>query len=285
VAGGHCGGHFRVEFHAVLERVHARGHALASTGQIARVRGHLDAAGMGRGDDGSKLGARPGRDAGLGAVQVELQEICPVVELAERQRQQLVGILRFDRSFAGHRSGPIDPCARGSHMREARPAAPAIPDSEAEGPDPAVNRIGDPRRTYVARPADAGAGHEPAVRLGDGQKPLGRIVYAGDPVGPARQRQVAVAIDHAGNESRAARIDYIGHVRGPVRLRPLVILRPDPRDPAVDDQDADSQLQPVRPAVGKSAIPIQRRSHVLETCRRRLRSNVPNRAPWQAAPG
>ena len=88
-------------------------------------------------------------------VEVELEEVGAVVELADRVRQQLVGVVGHD-GVRRRRQGSslVEPRAGGADVRELRPRRPAVADAEAQRPPLAVDR--DPRRTAPRRRAPSG---------------------------------------------------------------------------------------------------------------------------------
>ena len=90
------------------------------------------------------------------AVEVELQEVGAVVELADRVRQQLVGGIGRDGVVAGGRLPRLSSQVPAARMY-GKPAAacPAVANAEAQRPTPTVDRVLDVRRPDVARPADA----------------------------------------------------------------------------------------------------------------------------------
>ena len=216
---------------------------------------------------GTSSSADQGATPGLRPVQVELEQVGAVVELADREAQQLVGVVRLPRSGAGHRAGAVQPRPGCPDVREARTTPPPVAHAQAEGAQAPVDRVLHPRRPDVARPAHARRGHQARVALGDGEEPLGRIVDAIDPVGAAGQGQVAVAVDHARHERRAARVDDVGSARNLA----LVVARTDPCDHAVRNEDARAQPQTIRAPVGEGTVPVERRlssGHPIGTDRR-----------------
>jgi hypothetical protein len=124
---------------------------------------------------------------------------------------------------------------------------------------PPVDRIVAYRRADVPCPADAGASQQPGVVLGDLGQPLRRIEAAVDPVSAARQRQMAVAVHHPGDDSRAGSVDDDG-VPGELRL---VSGIPEPLDAVAGDKDAHANAQ-LRPGpVGQGSITVQGAHSVL----------------------
>ena len=145
----------------MLDRVHAGRHADPRAGQVRRVGRHLRAAGMRGRDDRRDLVGAPRGDAGLRPVEIELEQVGAVIELAHRKPQQLVGVLRLDRSVAGHRPGAVQPCAGGADVRDARSAAPPVADAEAQCPHATIDRVstrGAPTSRAQRTPARSSAG-------------------------------------------------------------------------------------------------------------------------------
>ncbi len=159
----------------------------------------------------------PRRRVRIRPVEVELQEVGAVVELADRVRQQLVGRCRPRPVCAAGGSVPrlVEPRAGGPDVREVRPRRPAIPNAEAQRPPPAVDRVLDVRRADVAGPADACAGQQPPLRSAtssessSGGSSMRSIQWA-----PPGQGDVAVAVDHARDDRGAARVDDLEAVGG-----------------------------------------------------------------------
>jgi hypothetical protein len=133
---------------------------------------------------------------------------------------------------------------------------PALAEAEAEGPRLSVDGIDQSRRADVTRPADPGPGEEPGVALGDAEERLRGIVDPLDPVGTARQRHVAVSVDHARHEGRARRIDDLEP--GPGGHFSLIVGRPNPADPTLLDEDADADPQAIRTGVGQRPVAVER---------------------------
>jgi hypothetical protein len=93
--------------------------------------------------------------------------------------------------------------------------------------------------------------------IGDAEESVGRIIDPIDPVSAAGQGHVAVAVDHARDDRRAGGVDDLD-ARAEVAL---VAGLPDPRDPAIVDQDAHPQAKALRAGVGESGIPVEDSSH------------------------
>ena len=89
------------------------------------------------------------------------------------------------------------------------------------------------------------------VVLRGGEQRLRRIVESLDPVGAARPRHMAVAIDQARHERRTGTV----HHRRVTRVL-LPAGRTNPLDGSVRHEDADIALQGQRPAVGQGATGI-----------------------------
>jgi hypothetical protein len=140
-------------------------------------------------------------------------------------------------------------------MRPARPPARAIPDAKTECPVPTIDRIASDRRPDIARPANPGRREQGGVAGGRRDGNGGWILAALDPVGAARHREVAVAVDHAGNDGRPAGIDELETIGRPGIF--LTVGGADPGDPVTVDQDAHSQLEGVAPAIRERSTAIE----------------------------
>ena len=70
---------------------------------------------------------------------------------------------------------------------------------------------------------------------------LGVVCPSGDPMGPAGQGDVAVTVDHSGNDGRTTGVD---HLRTLARIR-LVVAFGNPSNRSVFDQHADAQSEGV----------------------------------------
>src|SRR4051794_2557667 len=145
------------------------------------------------------------------------------------------------------------PRPRRPDHRAAPEAGPAIAETEAQRSLATVDRVDAAWRADIASPANAGTRQQVGIPLGRRQQPV-RIVEASvDPVRTAGQRHVTVAVDETGHDRRARCVDDVrSGVDGP-----LVVGRPQPGDPAVLDEDRDATLEPLRPAVGKRAVPVE----------------------------
>ena len=146
----------------------------------------------------------------VGAVEVELEEVGAVVELADRARRRSSSpSVASTVSPAGQRAGlrratsPRRACGGSRPWPRQRSRTP-----EAERALAAVDRVDAVRRADVARPADAGVRQQPRVVLRDvaasargGSRP--RSIQCE----PPGHRQVAVAVDHARDDRRAAGVD------------------------------------------------------------------------------
>src|SRR6185437_9730073 len=125
-------------------------------------------------------------------------------------------------------------------------------DVEAQRPLLPVRAGCPPRRAHVARPADARAVLQFAVRLGDLEQDFAWVGAAVDPVRPARQGQVAVPVDHAGHDRGPARV----HDLAASGQLPLVAGRPDPADGVLLDEHAHAQPELGGAAVGHRRVAI-----------------------------
>ncbi len=192
------------------------------------------------------------------AVEVELDEIGAVVELAHRRGQKSFTIRHFRAQALGQDACARDPCACCAHIWVLATTGPAIPHSKRQGAFAAIDRVGSCGRTDVTRPAHARRPQEPRVVLSDLHQPLGWIEATLDPVRATRHGQVAVAVDQAGDDRAAGRVNHLG-----VAGIGLVIGRPDPRDPVPLDQHTDPHLRIRSGRVGQRRIAIENALHTL----------------------
>jgi hypothetical protein len=86
----------------------------------------------------------------------------------------------------------------------------------------------------------------------------------------ARQREVAVAVDQAGHDRAAGRVDDLD-----VSRRRLVVDRPDPHDAVVLDQQADADPQVRAGAVGERGVTVQGARHAATMPRPARRGRTP----------
>jgi hypothetical protein len=153
--------------------------------------------------------SRPGRHPPLGPVQVQLDEVGPVVELSQRGGQQPVRILHLDGQAARKRRAFRQPGTRRADVRVLGVSLPAVSQVERERPLLAVARVGPPGRADVADPAHPGADQGRGIPLGGLQQRGRRVGAARYPLRAAWQGQVTVAVDHAGNDGGSACVDHL----------------------------------------------------------------------------
>ena len=194
----------------MLDGVDARGGADPGAGQPGGVRGDLAAARVYRLHHPAHLVRAERGRGGVGAVQVELDEVGAVVELAERGGEQLVAVPRLHGQARRQQADRGDPGPGGAHVRPVPAALPAVADAEAERPGGGAGRIGAARGADVAGPAHAGAVLQLAVGFGHGEQAIGRVAAPVDPVRAAGQGEVAVPVDHPRHDRGAARVDDLG---------------------------------------------------------------------------
>jgi hypothetical protein len=208
-------------------------------------------------DDAGDVGGVPGRHAGLGAVHVELQEVGTVVQLTSRVRHERIGVVGFDGvECRRERARPVEPRPADPQTGSIGPVPPALANPEAEGSCPAVGWVLQPRGPDVAGPAHPGLRQQIAVVLGNRQQACRRVIDALDPVRPARQRHMAVAVDEPRDDCRPSGDDDLERsVIGTTVL--LAVAGPDPRDPVAFDEDADAELEPVAPAIRQRGVAVQ----------------------------
>ena len=148
-------------------------------------------------------------------------------------------------------------------MRPPGASAGTVADAERQSPLLPVHGIPRDRRADVARPADTGLGHQGPIPRSGGDGDIGRITPARDPVRAAGQGQMAMPVDHARDDRRAARVDDLEIRRRPAaggntQTRVLLgIGRADPDDQVVDREDADPELQALAAAVGQRGIAVE----------------------------
>src|SRR4051794_36540228 len=126
------------------------------------MRGYRRAAVVRCTDGGSDLLDREGGRLAVRPVQVELDEVGPIVKLLLDCGWQIGTVLKFNRESRRQAAGPGEPGAGGADVRAVGRAGPALSQHEAQRAL-AARRIGTARRADVAGPADAGASHQCAV--------------------------------------------------------------------------------------------------------------------------
>ena len=129
------------------------------------------------------------------------------------------------------------------------------PDADADRALAALVRA--PGRADITCPADARTVLKLAVGLGHGNKRPGRVRTPLDPMRATGKSQVTVAVHQARNNGGATRVDHLA----PARAHALVADRPDPADPAVLGQQADTYPQPGRSAIGQRGVTVQGAAH------------------------
>src|SRR2546422_2057442 len=102
-----------------------------------------------------------------------------------------------------------DPGSRDADPRSTHVRSPPFSHAKGEGAPPSVPRIHRERRPDVAGPAHPRAAQEVPVVLCHLEQFLRRIGPAVDPMRTAGKGDVAVGIDHAGDDRRAAGIDDV----------------------------------------------------------------------------
>jgi hypothetical protein len=195
----------------------------------------------------------------IGSVHVQLHQVGPVVELLERQGQELVRVACLNAQPRGEGAGTGHPRSRGADLRVAPAAPPPVTQAEAERAPASVDRVDPHWCSHVAGPAHPGTREQPRVVLRGRQQHVGRIQPAVDPVGTTGHRHVAVGVHHARDDRAPARVDD----REPVERAGILLAvdRPDPPHDPVIDQHADAQPQ-VRPApVRERSVPEQHPGH------------------------
>ena len=172
------------------------------------------------------LAQRPRRARRVARVEVDLHQVGAVVELPDRQRQQLVAVARLDPDAGRQGAGPRHPGPRGADRRELR-AVLAIGRGR-RSPGHGAGRPPDRRRPASRRRAASGCrrsrrgGRSPPRT----PQPLRRVGEAVEPSRPAGAGDVAVRIDHPRHDRGAGRVDHLRVAR--------VLLPVDRADPADD---------------------------------------------------
>src|SRR5207302_9059608 len=113
--------------------------------------------------------------------------------------------------------------------------------------------VGAGRRAHIAGPEDPGLRQPDGIVARHLPQPVGRVRTALDPMAAAGHRQVAVGIDERGYDRRAAAVEHLG-------ISGIEVVRRHLADTAVLDQQADSNLQRGRVAVGETGIADQKAS-------------------------
>src|SRR5207245_9095508 len=160
--------------------------------EASGVRGDLRAATVREFDDGPYVFGRPRRLLLLRSVEVELEEVRPVVELRRRGLQEGGAVVRLDREAPREDAAVADPGSRDPDPRSIRVRPPSFPNAEREGAPLSVPRIHGERGPDVAGPAHARAAQEVPVVLRDVEQFVRRIGTAVDPVRAAGKGDVAV---------------------------------------------------------------------------------------------
>ena len=254
--GGHDRGRRLVQLKAVLQGVDSRLRARPGTRRVSAVGRHPSPAGVDGIDDAAQLTGGPGAHSRVRPVEVELDQVGSIVELADRRREQLVRIVGLHgqgrEEPLRHHPGPGRADVR---IAGAAPPAVADPDGHGAGTVP-VAGIRSGHGADVARPADPRPRQEPGVGLRVLEEVLGGVRGPIDPARAARHRQVAVGVNQAGDDRRTGGVDDLQAAGG--RHRPLVVGRANPCDAPVLDQDRHAQSEAVTPAVGEGAVAIER---------------------------
>src|SRR2546428_13705191 len=116
-------------------------------------------------DDGPHVFRRPGRLLLLRSVEVELEEVRPVVELRRRGLQQGGAIICLDREASREDATVADPRSRDPDPRSIRVRLPPCSDAKGKGAPPSVPRIHCERGADVAGHASGRSATE--VPFGD----------------------------------------------------------------------------------------------------------------------
>ena len=87
------------------------------------------------------------------------------------------------------------------------------------------------------------------------EQPCRRVVDAVDPVGPTREREMAVGVDHARHDGGPSGVDELEAGAAPEVF--LAVARSDPGVAAIFHEDADVVAEPPRAAVGERGVAVQ----------------------------
>lgn len=245
--GRHLGGEVLVDLHAVLDG----GNTSLDGGPCPMQRG-----GVGR-HPGPALPCRHrgspylvgGERRGLpiGSVEIELDQVGPVVELRRHRRHQGVAVGDLDGAVEG--SGAGDPGAGGAHIGAVASTPPPVAYSQRERPDGAP--IVAPGGADIPGPPHAGGDQAGSIVLGVPQQRGRLVVEMVDPVGSAGEGEVAVAVDHPGNERGPAGVHHDGIVAR------CFVRRTDPGDPIARHEHRLVQGESRAPGIGEGATVIE----------------------------
>src|SRR5712691_13074956 len=179
---GHLRDRVRVEFESVFEGVNAGVDPDPCPDEETGMRGDLRTATMREFNDGPHVFRRPRRLLFLWSVEVELEEVRPVIELRRCGFQEGRAGVRFDREATREDAAVADPRSRDADPRPIEVRLPPFSYAERERSPPPVAGIDGERRTDVPGPPHARAAQEIAVVLCDLEQFLRRIGAAIDPV-------------------------------------------------------------------------------------------------------
>ncbi len=222
----------------------------------AGMRGDLRTATVREFDDGPHVFRRPRRLFLLRSVQVELEEIRPVVELGRCGLEEGGAVIRFDREAPREDAAVADPGSRDPDPRSIRVRPPPFPHAERQGPLPSVPRIRGERGPDVAGPTHARAAQEFPIVLRDFEQFIRGIGPAVDPVRASGEGDVAVGVDHSRDDRRAACVDHVDVAREISFVR----SGPDPEDAASVHEDAHALPKGGAAPVREGGVPVERRS-------------------------
>src|SRR6267143_6638590 len=146
------------------------------------MRGDLRTATVRELDPTAHVFGRPGRLFFLRPVEVELEEVRPILELARRGLQEGRAVIRFDREATCEDAAVANPRSRDADPRPIEIRSPPFSHAEREGPPLPIPRIDGKRRPDVAGPSHARAAQEVPVVLRDLEQLFRRIGAAVDPM-------------------------------------------------------------------------------------------------------
>src|SRR5947199_3001761 len=130
---GHLSDRVRVELESVFEGIDSGVDPDPGADEETGMRSDLRSATVREFDDGSHVVCRPGRLLLLWSIEVELEEVCPVVELRRRGLQECRPIIRFDQEATWDHAAVADPRSGDPDPRSTRLRLPPFSHAQREG--------------------------------------------------------------------------------------------------------------------------------------------------------
>src|SRR5439155_18921533 len=137
---GHLRDRVRVELESVFEGIDAGVDPDPGADEETGMRGDLRAATVREFDDGPHVVRRPGRLFLLRSIELELEEVRPVVELGRLRLAEGGAVVRLDREAPCEVAAVADPGSRDPDPRSSRVGLPPFPYAERERPPPSIPR-------------------------------------------------------------------------------------------------------------------------------------------------